>query len=498
MNWQIHPLIRLVIPFVLGMVGAKLFICHMNISVLFLLCCVVLAFLFWIALKPQSTYKDIKFGVVAMTFTLLLGTMLYTQKHHRIEHGIPSDSILCCGILTEPPIEKAHSWALHLKQENGTHLLLYIGKGQASTPTLSLGDTIFAHILHLNATSTSTDSTFRPYYDHLFRQGISATAYAPANQWTAHPHQGALSLPLRAKSIQSQLHHIYNDRGIHGEAGSIVEAMTIGQKATLSTDLRHAYATSGISHILALSGFHVGIIVVLLQALLLHYFTPHHLRWITNLLTILALWSFAFIAGFSPSLTRATLMCTLLLLSQSFSHELLSINSCALALLIMLCFSPLQLHDVGFQLSFVSVTGICLFSSHLQALLSPHHIILRLLLSLLAITLICSLATAPLVAYHFGQLPLLGLLSNLLITPFVYLIMYTSILWWFFLWCAPISTFLTDLLNWTATTMNSLTESISSLPFASIEWHPNTLTTLLCYALLLTLTYFITRKRQTL
>jgi hypothetical protein len=77
---------------------------------------------------------------------------------------------------------------------------------------------------------------------------------------------------------------------------------------------------------------------------------------------------------------------------------------------------------------------------------------------------------------------------------FVYLLIWGSILWWAFLWCAPINNMLTDLLNWAATTMSNVAETLSSLPFATLEWHPNVLTTLLCYAALLTCTYIITRK----
>ena len=460
MNWQNYPLIRLVIPFTLGMVGANLFICHMDRTVLFILCCAVLALLFFFIYQQEGTYKDYKFGVIAMIFAFLVGMTLYTGKHHSITQGIPQDSTFCKGILTEMPVEKARSWALNLEQENGTHILLYVGS--PITPEaeagrglgLSLGDTILARIIHLNPTDHTEDETFRPFYNYLFSNGICATCYAPRGQWTVRPRQGKPSLLQQAKSIQEKMHRIY---------------------------------------VLALSGFHVGIIVLMLHVLFLHRLFPLRWRWVSNLLVIIALWSYALITGMSPSLVRATLMFTILLLCQSFSQDTLSIDSCALTFFIMLCITPFYLQNIGFQLSFVSVGSIALYGSPLLKHYMPSHFIPRILWGILIITLLCSLFTAPLVAHHFGCLPLLSLVSNLAIFLFVYLVMYGSLLWWLFLWCYPINAFFTDLLNWTADTMNNITHTIAALPYASIEWHPNALTTLLCYIPMLVIGYFITR-----
>ena len=157
----------------------------------------------------------------------------------------------------------------------------------------------------------------------------------------------------------------------------------------------------------------------------------------------------------------------------------------------MLCINPFYLHDIGFQLSFLSVASISLLSQQIMAENPIRNGILNFLQSLLCITALCTLFTAPLVAYHFGRIPLLAIASNLILTPFVYLLMFTSILWWVFLWCVPVHSILTDLLNWTASTMNTIVETISSLPYATLKWHPDLLTTLLCYLVLLLLTYRI-------
>lgn len=498
-DWQNHALIRLIIPFTLGMIGANLFISHMNMVVLFILCCAVLAFSFFL-MKP-SIQHDAKFGIVAMALFFLIGMMLYTGKYQRIANSIPTDTTFCRGILTERPKEKAQSWALKLEQENGTHLLLYIGKNweapeQDSTTfaSLQIGDTILANIRHLNATNLCEDQTFKIYNTNLFHQGICATAYTPHYQWLVRPCQTERTFLTSVKALHERLHDIYDDHGINGEAGSIIEAMTIGRKANLSSDTRNAYANAGISHILALSGFHVGIIVLMIQFFFLKNIMPFRWQWISNLLIIATLWCYALLTGMSPSLVRATTMFTILLLCQSFSRENIGINSCAFAFFFMLCINPFYLHNIGFQLSFIAVGGICLYAQRITHSCPTHNPLIRFFWSLIFITFICALFTAPLVAYYFGKFTLISLVSNLIIFPFVYLLIGASILWWVFLWCEPINNVLTDLLNWTANTLNSIVERLSSLPFATIEWHPNIFTTLICYVLLLVLSYFFLER----
>lgn len=506
MLWQNHPLIRLIIPFTLGMIGANLFIGHMSIVVLFILCCAVLAFSFFF-LKTPDLYKDGKFGLVATVLFLLIGMTLYTGKHQRIVGGIPTDTTFCRGILTEPPVEKAHSWALKLEQKNGSLILLYIGKNwqapeqdSITFSSLQIGDTILATIRHLNPTYFCTNDTFSTYNTYLFHQGICATAYAPPHQWHVRPCQAKRSLLTSAKALQEQLHNIYDDHGIQGDAGSIVEAMTIGRKTDLSKNTRNTYAEAGLSHILALSGFHVGIIVLMIQVFFLKNFFPLRWQWTSNLLVIATLWGYTLLTGLSPSLVRATTMFSILLLCQSFSREVLSPTACALVFFIMLCINPFYLYDIGFQLSFIAVGAIVILGKRLVNLCtSSNHLIHYMwLITIVATALISSLFTAPLVAHYFGRFTLVSPLSNLVLFPFVYLLMFTSILWWLFLWCDPINSILTDLLNWTATTMNTLAEYLSSLPFATIEWHPSLLTTLLCYIVLLLFTHFIIKPKSAL
>lgn len=496
MIWQRYPLIRLVIPFTLGMVEANCFFMS-PCSRTMLACCwaatLLLAGLTWRAHIRRSG----GFGIMATALFFLLGMTWHTQRWLQVADRMPQDATFVRGVVTDLPQEKARTWALKVKDENEGQLLLYAGKAddepaggtdQASVPA-QVGDTIVAHIKHLQATWSDANNERAAYYRHLFHHGISATAYVPKHQWNAIPNQKGGSYNQASFSVlRERLHAIYDEHGIGGETGSIVEAMTIGRKTDVSEQTRTAYAKAGASHVLALSGFHVGILMMMIQLLLLKNLLP--LRWQrwSHLLVILTLWAYAAATGFSPSLVRASIMFTVLLVSQLAAREFFSLNSCVLAFFVMLCIDPFYLYDLGFQLSFVSVTAIGLCQKHLRPswlrTLTP---IVSITIQTMGIALICSLFTAPLVAYHFGSVPLLSLVSNVLLTPFVYLLMLCSILFWMLLWQETASHLLAEVLCWAANMMNQITAAISDLPFATIEWSPNIGTTLICYAVLLML-----------
>ena len=503
MNWQNYPLIRLALPFVLGMATAHLYVSHISMMVLFVLCCVLLSLLFFFLKKPRGKCVSAQFGIVAMVLSFAVGMALYAHRYQSIGQGVPQDSSVCKGVLAEMPQEKAQSWALDLKQDNGTHIILYIGKNRGTTASdsvrfsrLSIGDTIVANITHLNATTEDEDAAFAPYRKYLFTHEVCATCYAPSDHWHSCPQQTTAGIFHSAKRVQQKLHNVYNERGINGDSGNVIEAMTIGMKDHLDRDTRQKYATAGTSHVLAMSGVHVGLIAMVLQFFFITNAMPHQRLWACNICIIALLWCFAVIAGLSPSLVRATLMFTILLLCQSFTHEAMSINSCALAIVIMLCINPLYINDVGFQLSFVSVVSIGMTSSVLRNTYPPHCRPLRLLKGIIYISLICTIATAPLAAYHFGRIPLLSVVSNVAITLFVYIIMWGSILWWMFLWMAPVNSMLTNVLNWSADTMNSIVEGIASVPHASLAWHPSAVATMLCYMQFLIIAYLLNKTKK--
>lgn len=496
-------MIRLTIPFVVGMVVANHCISSLSITTLFIITCALTALLFFLISQPKNAPRHPRFGIVAMATAFCIGMTLFTHRHNTVSSGVPNDTTCVIGTLAEQPQSKPRSTQLIITQANGIDIMLHVGKDKYSKEkrmkdslllsSLNVGDTIFARIKHLSPTAEASGE-YGYYHKYLFNNGICATAYVPPHKWETHPCATTPSLLAKLHSLQSSLHDIYISHGIDGESAAVIEAMTIGRRTEISKDIRTNFAKSGASHVLALSGFHVSTILIILQLLFFTKFVPYDKQWIANACIIIALWLFAIIAGSSPSLIRATIMCTILLLCQSFSHKLLSLNSVIITLMLMLCYNPLNLFNVGFQLSFASVFGICAFSSDLSRLCPAKNRIANYIWQIITISFICSIITAPLVAYHFGRIPLYAIITNLAITLIVTLIIFTNALWWATLWLPSLTSCLTTILLFSANTMNAIVEWIASLPHSTLEWHPSVIGVVLSYTLI-ALIHTITKKK---
>lgn len=199
------------------------------------------------------------------------------------------------------------------------------------------------------------------------------------------------------------------------EGFAVVRAMTIGDRSALSPKLRNAYARSGMSHLLAVSGLHTGIVFLLLNLLLCWMPLIRHGNHLRNMLAIIALWLFVATAGFPPSAIRAAVMCTLLQWSLNSLSSSQSLNTWAAAAVGMLVWEPRWIADIGFQLSFLAVAAILAWGVPLGRIIRLNNPIANYFVQGYAIALTASIVTAPLIAHTFGIVSLIGIL----ISPFV-------------------------------------------------------------------------------
>ena len=297
----------------------------------------------------------------------------------------------------------------------------------------------------------------------------------------------------KALEWQQSLHkHIQEACNGNKDEKSIIEAISIGYKKDMSTELKKTFAAAGISHLLALSGFHLSIIYIMLYLLFASMRTTSKGRYVSCGITLMVIWSYAAITGMSPSLVRATIFCTIIEICYLLQREVRMINSCALAAIIILLIDPLMIGHVGFQLSFLCITGIALMQKRI-----PHNPIL----AIIVFTVICSLVTFPLVTHYFGTMPVYGLLGNLAGTLFAYPIVIFSLLWWILslmglpvVWLLHITIKMVSALIYVANT-------ISKLPSATISYRPSVPEVFLWYGIivciyLLTDMYFNDRSEH--
>lgn len=199
---------------------------------------------------------------------------------------------------------------------------------------------------------------------------------------------------------------------------SVGAALILGYKAELSEAVEEAYANTGAMHVLAVSGLHVGLVQLLLMALLGRL--PIKGRWwryLRTLLILLGIWAFALITGASPSVLRAATMFSFLAVGQAFERSTNVYNTLAASAFVLLCFNPMLLYHVGFQLSYLAVLGIVYFQPRIYRLWIVENRLGDYLWQLAAVSLAAQIGTLPISLYYFHQFPIYFLLSGLVVVP---------------------------------------------------------------------------------
>jgi len=209
---------------------------------------------------------------------------------------------------------------------------------------------------------------------------------------------------------------------------AIINAVLLGQRQNISDDVYTNYTNAGAIHILAISGLHIGIILLILNFI----FKPlERLRYgifIKSLLMVSILWSFAIIAGLSASVTRAVTMFSIVAIGMNLKRPSNIYNTLAISIFILILFKPLFLFDVGFQLSYMAVLGIVTLDPYISKLWKPKYYITKIFWETLRITFSAQLGIIPISLYYFHQFPGLFFISNLLIIPFLGIILGFGIL----------------------------------------------------------------------
>nr|WP_299387648.1 ComEC/Rec2 family competence protein [Allomuricauda sp.] len=204
---------------------------------------------------------------------------------------------------------------------------------------------------------------------------------------------------------------------------SVIQALVLGYRDDINEATYNEYKNAGAVHILAVSGLHVGILLLLLQFLLapLEYLPKGKTLKLTTV--VLLLWSYAFVAGLSPSIVRAVTMFTFLAYSMHLNRPTNAFNILALSMFFILLVKPLFLFQVGFQMSYAAVFAIVWLYPKLQQFWLPDNPILKKIWQLLSISIAAQLGVLPISLFYFHQFPSLFFVSNILIVPFLGLLL---------------------------------------------------------------------------
>ena len=208
----------------------------------------------------------------------------------------------------------------------------------------------------------------------------------------------------------------------------LAEALLIGYKDDLDKNLVQAYSNTGVVHIIAISGLHLGLIYWLLLGLTKPLKGNKKLIWLRLVLIIGSLWLFTILAGAQPSVLRSAIMFSIIALGEVLLRRTNIFNTLAFSALILLCLNPFWLWDVGFQLSYSAVLSIVLFFQPVYNWYCPQNKALDFLWKMTSVTIAAQILTLPISIYHFHQMPLLFLFTNFIAVPLSSLILIGEIM----------------------------------------------------------------------
>lgn len=437
-----------------------------------------------------------------LTFELLsfffLGIALLTHSRDGLKDSWSTENVTLHALVMEPPKvgNKAVQATLEIQDAPYSGYKIRATLMRHSHMVLQAGDVIL-----INGRIETPHNQGNPdefdYAAWLRHQNISGTIFCDSAHYrnTGNVH---LSLPLRAlryrSKLISQYEHYFSDYDL-----AILSALTLGEKGGLTSEVREVFSETGTSHILALSGLHLGILFFFYNLLLSATRRRSVWRIALSIPGLLLIWGYALLAGMPTSLLRSAIMFSIMQVSLWGRQDIFSLNNLALAACLILCFSPQALFDVGFQLSFLSVLGILLFVPRFPSL--PYsgffyryklHGMASFIYNTFVVSLCAQVMTLPLVAYYFHIVPLYGLVASYIAIPLAYPLLFFSVL--FFL-ISPLQPLIAVILRFCLDFLYGGLGAISGWPHASLSWYPSIITVGLFYVGILLLYIYLSQRR---
>ena len=401
-----YPIFRLAIFLAVGIFFAETIQLEAGHWPMLLMLCLLVALGLLLKTVPYA-YRWM-FGAGVSLFMILAGMVLTDMAWKEVKVDWKSEKATYKGVVQESIQEKERTYQCWVTVAD-KDVLLYLPKDSLSASLRVADEVIFYTRIE------------PPRNTYLYRKGVSGTAYVPADAWTNVGRSTEMSLKQKALALRERLVKKYREWGVGEEQMPVLSALTLGYKGDLDKETRQNYSVAGISHILALSGMHVGIVWLLMDGLL-GLLLCGRFNVLRCVVVILLLWAFAFLVGLEASVVRAVVMCMLLGVGRLSESRPPAMNSLGVAAFFMLLYHPFYLYDVGFQLSFVAVVSILILYPLFVPLVPVKNRWGKKAWEVMAISMSAQLGTAPLVMYYFSSFSVYFLLTNLVVSilvPFI-------------------------------------------------------------------------------
>lgn len=394
--------------------------------------------------------QDSFFGCFAMLTLFLLGALTYMvhqpsfKAHHYLHQSNhnPAPAELVVYRQLKPSTWQDNYIAevrkLNHRDTRGK-ILLNVAADSLNSP-LRVGDRIVVYEKLLPIAKPLNPHQF-DYASFMENQQVYAKI-ATRYERIYKKEQPAFLLLKKTADLRNSLQKKIRDSGFTTSQSALIEALILGQRSSLSEETYTNFIDAGVVHILAVSGLHVGILLLLLLSFLRPVqFLPQG-KLLQAGLAVLVLWMYAFVTGLSPSVLRAVTMFSFLSFGISLKRRVFSINMLCLSALVLLIYNPQFIYQVGFQLSYAAVFSILVFQKKIYEWFTFKTLFFDKLWQISSVTLSAQLGVLPLSLYYFHQFPGLFFVSNLLIIPFLGIILGTGVvlLIWMSIFPLPVFT----------------------------------------------------------
>jgi len=427
--WKKAPYLRLVIPFITGILLQFYF--KMEIAIIVSSGIVALGLLVAFTFLPESFRYYFRFtqGIFICLLLILFGAFITWQKevhHYSNWYGkyIDSGSFVVATI-QEPPVEKAKSFKALVSvetlinkeiQQNLTgKALIYLAKDGASEK-LKYGDKIIFNKPLQDITNSGNPGAFN-YKQYCAFQQIFQQVYLKNNEWVLLKEKEKSAFYILVFKTRDYILSTLEKYIPREEEAALAKALLIGYRNDLDKDLVQAYSNTGVVHLIAISGMHLALIYVSLLWIFARIPFIKESKIIKLVLVLSCLWFFAFLTGGAASVLRSAVMFTFVAIGSSLNSRNSIYNSLAVSAFLLLCYDPYLLWDVGFQLSYLAVLGIVVCQKYIFNWFYFKNKLANEIWELTSISLAAQTLTLPVCIYYFHQFPLLFLLSNMIAIP---------------------------------------------------------------------------------
>jgi len=474
-TWIPYAFVRIVVFFIAGILVGIYFpasITPLYAIIAFVVLSIAYFPLAWYYYQKNGSFNPGFIGLTAIFVAGFVNVHLHDQRRWSTHLTHEQDSVEAyVAIVTAAPQRKEKTWKVEvaiqkLKGRSGWKasegkILLYLPHADFQNPP-AYGDVVL-----IEGTPQRVSPPMNPgefdyqkflahqsiYHQHFVRGKINVLDHDAPSFFTDQ----AIKARHWAEYCLSQFVDGERERGI-------AIALVLGVTDGLDRELVGAYGATGTLHVLAVSGLHISIIYMIIAWLMTPLSRTAKGKWVVAIVSLVMLWSYAFITGLSPSVLRAVTMFTFVALAKPWKQTLNIYNTLACSAFLLLLFDPNMIMSVGFQLSYLAVLGIVYLHPKLYAMFEPSSRAVDEIWKVTAVSIAAQIATLPLGLYYFHQFPNYFVISNLLVIPASFVVLIAGILVLFFSGISFVANAFGWLLTWVIKIMNLIVFVIESVP----------------------------------